>query len=695
MKTLLFLLFPLSLFAQKTTTGIVTDFRTNEPLIGATLTLQSDPSKGTQTDIDGTFSINILSENDSLIISYIGYKIRKSAAKKDMTIRLRTDDNLIKEVVVKADKLIAREFTTARIEKLDIYLNPNSKADALRAVDALPASTNTEESANISLRGSSPAETGIFLNNVPLDDVVRFDQTNGVGQFSIFNTAMIESVNIFPSNPPVEFGNATAGVVALYTDENIPDKSNSLSINLVGISGLMSRNISTKTGIVAYANWNTHKALEFLNPTAFDNLNSFRTADAGLYIIHKFSDKTTFKVFNFSLSEGYDFALKHPSFSGNFEQKKWRNLSVANLVHKRDKSRWEWNQSFNISKASYAGGNIDINEHNFDWYQALQGLYFTDKFSLKGGLSAKMDKVTSNGQFSSYSYALAPEQPATNFDQTDILFVPEAFIYGKCNLSKKWILGGGLRAHPRTNDEPAYLNAQANANWRFAKGHSFTFAGGQYRKVQIAEGDNTRSLLKSQQISIDYKWFNENWTIQAATYLKDNTQGIIQNPIRGVEFFTSYKKGNFTGSVSLASIQSLIKSDEISYPSDYDLSYYLRAYIKYDIPNLFTLGLIYKQRQGRYYLPVLNASFDQNTQAYAPIYLAQNEGQRLPEYRLLDISLTKILPVSFGSIILYANANNLLNTENIRGYLYNADYSQNTPDYFGRRVIFFGALLQW
>ncbi len=94
-------------------------------------------------------------------------------------------------------------------------------------------------------------------------------------------------------------------------------------------------------------------------------------------------------------------------------------------------------------------------------------------------------------------------------------------------------------------------------------------------------------------------------------------------------------------------------------------------------------------------MPILNANFDQSTETYAPIYASQNEGQRLPEYRLLDVSLSKIMPVLFGSVIVYANANNLLNTRNTRGYTHNADYSQTTPDYFGRRVIFFGAVLQW
>jgi len=44
---------------------------------------------------------------------------------------------------------------------VEIYLNPSSKADPLLAVNSLPSATTLDESANISFRGRSPAETGI------------------------------------------------------------------------------------------------------------------------------------------------------------------------------------------------------------------------------------------------------------------------------------------------------------------------------------------------------------------------------------------------------------------------------------------------------------------------------------------------------------------------------------------------------
>lgn len=690
---LLLLLSPYLLPAQ--ITGKVLDFMTDEPLIGANISLQTNKAKGTQTELDGSFILNC-NLGDTLIISYIGYKIKKTAARPDRVIRLRPDAGLIQEVVVKADKLTAREFATEQLKKLDIYLNPNSRADALPAIDALPASTNTEETANISLRGSSLVETGVFLNNVPLDDVVRFDQTNGVGQFSIFNTAMIESVNVFPSNPPVEFGNAASGVVALYTDERIPEKRFSLSVSPVGLSGLGSRKITKKTGITAFANWNTHHGLQLFNPNAFNDLNSFGTLDAGIYGIHNFSRNTSLKVFNFTLSEGYNYRFRQPSFTDDYEQSKFRNLSIANLVHKAKKLRLEWNQSFNYSKADYGVGNLAIDNQSVNWFQAVQALYFTAKMSVKGGLSAKGSRAQTQGQFPVFFYAFAPEHPSENFTGDNRLFLPEAFVYTKFNLSPNWTLGGGLRALGKTDISPTVLTAQTALNYRSESGHSFTLAGGKYAKVITPNNENsTPGLLESTQVSLDYQWKKEGWTLQTAVYAKQNKTPDFDNPIAGAEVFLAYQKKNITAGLSMAHVNSILENDESSFPSRFDLSYYLRAYVKYDIPDWFTLAVIYKQRQGAYFTPIVGAVRDENLGIYAPLYAKPNEGERLPDYRLLDMRFSKIIPVSFGSLITYLNFNNILDVKNIRGYLHNSDYTDQTQEYFNPRVIFFGAVLQW
>ena len=78
--------------------------------------------------------------------------------------------------------------------------------------------------------------------------------------------------------------------------------------------------------------------------------------------------------------------------------------------------------------------------------------------------------------------------------------------------------------------------------------------------------------------------------------------------------------------ISLASIQSTLKNGETSYPSEHDLSYFLRTTLSYTIKDTWDVGLVYWQRQGRYYLPVSQAILEETTNSYAPIYVAQNEG---------------------------------------------------------------------
>ncbi|HRH54401.1 MAG TPA: carboxypeptidase-like regulatory domain-containing protein, partial [Chitinophagales bacterium] len=63
-------------FAQTTITGVVLDSITNETLIGANVRLQSDPTIGASTDIDGKFTISSPTTSGAIIISYIGFNTK-------------------------------------------------------------------------------------------------------------------------------------------------------------------------------------------------------------------------------------------------------------------------------------------------------------------------------------------------------------------------------------------------------------------------------------------------------------------------------------------------------------------------------------------------------------------------------------------------------------------------------------------
>ena len=98
----LLLFMPLLVSAQANTqvTGKVVD-ENNEPIIGATVVLSNDNSKGTITDFDGVFIINAPS-NSSLIVSYLGMTTQtvKVAGKKQISIVMKEESNALNELVV-------------------------------------------------------------------------------------------------------------------------------------------------------------------------------------------------------------------------------------------------------------------------------------------------------------------------------------------------------------------------------------------------------------------------------------------------------------------------------------------------------------------------------------------------------------------------------------------------------------------
>lgn len=82
--------------------GVVVDYQTGEPVIGATVQVKG-ASSGVITDIDGKFKLSASSE-DVLVISYIGYQSqeRKVGKQKLFNIELKEDSKALDEVVITA-----------------------------------------------------------------------------------------------------------------------------------------------------------------------------------------------------------------------------------------------------------------------------------------------------------------------------------------------------------------------------------------------------------------------------------------------------------------------------------------------------------------------------------------------------------------------------------------------------------------
>ena len=588
--------------------------------------------------------------------------------------------------------MLLEEFSVTTIGQLAIYTNPNAKADPLLAVQSLPASTSADETANVSLRGSPPNETGIFLNNVPVKDAVRLDQINGIGQFSIFNTALLQSVHVFPSNPPIEFGNAGSGAVVMNTSDKLPQKINSITLTLAGAGIYGSRKIGTSTGITLFANTSSQEGLKSLNQKALGRMKSFTSVDGGLQIVHQFKEQARLKIFNYALVENYAYRYQHPSYNGLFKQQKKRNMSIVNYQQQWSNSQLEINQLYDWSTTDFSFGNLNLQLHSQNTYSSINYQYFNEKSSIKTGVSFDHHREVFDAVYPLYQHALAPTHPIFPYDTTTTITVPETYIYGKTSVNKIQI-GGGFRYHPSWFAAPAWLSGQLNFRLKLSESHRVLLSTGNYHQMNVPK-ENAADIFKisTRHYALEYGYDKGNWELASSIYYKKTLYKAITNPIIGAELFAAWKFPQFKGSLSFAHIHSMLEEGTQSIPSKYDFDYFLRLMAQYDLLNWCEISLVYLHRQGQVFEPLIGKTFHTPTATWQPWFAPRNQTNRLPSYRIIDVSISKIVPLGEGALVLFLSANNVLDTKNIRGYSYDFEYIQQTADLYNQRVVFVGGV---
>jgi len=677
-------------------TGLVKDAVTGMELPGANVRTSSNSLSGVITDLNGKFvwKYNV---GDSLRVSFVGYNdaviIIESAC--EIEVRLLPSSMNLDEVVIKSERLIAEEFTASKINKLDIYTNPSAKADPLLAVNALPSATTIDESANISLRGGSPNETGIFLNNVPINDAVRYGQLNGIGTFSIFNTALIKQVQVYPGNPPLEFGNTTSGLIALNTDEDIPTKSmSSISASLANIGYYTSRSVGKKSALTAFVNYQPSALLRWFNPAALARIKRFTTIDMGLHFFSKLNDRTVLKIFNYTNSESFLFDSRTPTYQGNFNQEKIRNYTVTNVRHRFRKSELSFNNGISFSMAQFSESTLNARLNLSDFFASLNYQYFGVKSEVKLGVSYDYRASDFSGKFPRYNYALGEQFPVDSATLHQAIRLAELYLYGKRNLSEKWIVGGGVRNGIATDKQPGFWSSQVNLNFRPSKPWNFVLSAGRYNKLLIPQGASSESdHLQTDQYSLDISYTKSRLESTFSVFAKNGQQRGQQTHVQGIELYGRYRlHRNLRTQLSVTSLNATQEINEEASSSPFDIRYFIRGNVEYKFSGTWTATLVFLFREGSFYQPVLNADFNSSVGAFEPTY---GQPARLPNYNLLDFSISKLLAVGEASAVAFCGLSNLPNFQNVRSYSYNFDYTQKTAEVFSLRTIYFGVVMNF
>ncbi len=225
---LLLVLFPLSMLAQSTVTGNVTDANSGLSLPGVSITIQGGIG-GSTTDFDGNFSLSGVKPGDVIVFSFLGYQNAtvNYGGQSTLAVTMSEDASQLEEVVVIGYGSVRKKDATGSVEVVTAEkFNRGNNVTAENLLNGRVAglSINTGgapgSGSTIRIRGGS----SLSASNDPLIviDGLPVDNANSGGSTSILasiNPNDIESFSILKdaSATAIYGSRASNGVIIITT----------------------------------------------------------------------------------------------------------------------------------------------------------------------------------------------------------------------------------------------------------------------------------------------------------------------------------------------------------------------------------------------------------------------------------------------------------------------------------------------
>ena len=170
-------LFSFASYSQSLISGVVVDGSTNEPLIGANVSIKGT-TDGTFTGLDGSFSFSSNASGDVVLVSYIGYEDLELSNSGDLgMVKMNSLNISLDEVRVTADYGIDRKtpttFSNVSTRYVEEYAGTQEVPELLKMT---PGVYTTKEGGGVGdsrvyIRGFAQENITVMINGVPVNDM--------------------------------------------------------------------------------------------------------------------------------------------------------------------------------------------------------------------------------------------------------------------------------------------------------------------------------------------------------------------------------------------------------------------------------------------------------------------------------------------------------------------------------------------
>lgn len=391
-------------------TGVVVD-NTGEPVIGANVVVENDPSTGTITDLDGKFKLDV-PRNAKLVVSFIGYNTQTVTVKgNNLKITLEEDSQMLGEVEVVAygvQKKVSVTGAIASVKGDELTKTPTGSISNMLSGQMAGLTTVQysgepgSDAASIFVRGQAT-----FNNSSPLI------QVDGVERdFNEIDPNEIESISILKdASATAVFGVRGANGVVLITTKR-------------GKEGKAKISISTSASIIAPTE--SIKMADSYQYATFYNQMLANDGKAPMFsdeIVERFRDKSD--PIRFPSIDWIDYCLKdmtlqtqhNVNISGGTDRVRYFISAGAytqgglfkdfglpyDLTYQYNRFNYRSNLDIDVTKTTTLTMNVAGNVNNSSKPYTGQGsagmlinMYYSTPFSSPGFVDGKLVNTTTD-----------------------------------------------------------------------------------------------------------------------------------------------------------------------------------------------------------------------------------------------------------------------------------------------------------
>jgi TonB-dependent receptor len=214
--------------------GTIMDGEFNEPMAFANVLIKNT-TKGTTSDFDGKYSIDVEAGNHTLVFSYIGYQTIEISdvvvkSNDDVIVDVTLNTNSLETVVITTTVRKNTESAILDLQKKSITLLDGLSAQSIKSSGASNIASAVKNVPGVSIqggkyvyvRGLGDRYTKSILNGV---DIPGLDPDRNTIQMDIFPTNILDNIIVVKSAAAEYPADFTGGVIDIVT-KDFPTKAN-------------------------------------------------------------------------------------------------------------------------------------------------------------------------------------------------------------------------------------------------------------------------------------------------------------------------------------------------------------------------------------------------------------------------------------------------------------------------------------